>query len=90
MGELVEKAQTCVVPSSSIHDDLHLICYTLERVNKIPGKSVVLVHLDLSKPFDRVAHWYLVPSPQRLGFAQSFAALYSNIDSIVLLETVQH
>lgn len=33
----------------SFHNNLHFLCYTLEKVNRIPGKSGSIAHLDQTK-----------------------------------------
>lgn len=45
-GNLVVETQTCAITGRLIHDNFHLICYTLQRVGKTTGKGGALVHLD--------------------------------------------
>lgn len=59
--KLVGNVQTCTIPGKLIQNNLHLMHYTLERVNKLSHKCRALVRLDLSKAFDRVDHQYLLP-----------------------------
>lgn len=51
----------------SIHDNLHLVHYSLENVRIIAGKRMSLVNLDQTKVFDRVDHWYLVVLHKEVG-----------------------
>lgn len=54
--DFVGVTQTRAIPHRSIHEDLHLTRYILERVGKIPGKCEVLVHIDQPKSFENVGH----------------------------------
>lgn len=83
MGE----AQTCAIPSRKIQDNLHLIRYTIEQVDKISDIVGTLGKLDLSKAFKRVAQWYLAVVLQVVGLGLTFSrcinAIYRNINSVV-------
>ena len=87
VGRLVGDAQTCAIPNRSIHDNLHLTRYIIERVGKEPGMGGALINLDQSKAFDRVDHQYLAAVLRAAGFGPVFrgwiAAMYSNICSVV-------
>lgn len=45
VGGFVE-AQTCAIPGRSIHNYFHFLCYTLEKVNRIPDKGGAMVYLN--------------------------------------------
>lgn len=59
LKKLVDKMQTPIVPSRSIHDNLHLMRNTTERVVKEPGMGETLINLDQSKAFDKLDSRYL-------------------------------
>lgn len=79
---LIGDVQTDTIPNRSIHDNLHLIRYFIERVGKEPGMSVVLINLDQSKAFNRVNHQYLEAVLALASFGLNFrgwiTAMYSD------------
>lgn len=80
---LVGEVKACAIADRSIQDNLLFLRNTTERVNRIPGKSEIMVHLDQSKAFNRFDHQYLAVVLTAAGFGPTFrewiTALYSNI-----------
>lgn len=87
MGGLFGEAQTCAISGRNIHDNLHLVCYSLERFEQNSGKRGALFHLGQSKAFDRVDHKYVVAVLEAAGLNPNFhrwiAAMNSDIESVV-------
>lgn len=83
---LVGKTQAYAIPDKTIQDNLHLLRYTLQRLNSNDDKGGAVVNLDQSKVFDRFDHRYLVSALAQfcLGFdfLRWIIQLYSNIDFI--------
>ncbi len=87
--KLVGEAQTCAIPGRSIHDNLHLVRYIIERVSNKPGFGRAMINVDQSKAFDRVDHRYLAAVLRAAGLGPVFrgwiASMYSGICSVVKL-----
>lgn len=87
MSGIINEAKMCAIPNISIHNNLSLIRYSLEVVNRVPGKGGTLVYIDQSKTFNRVNRWYLllVLMTDKLGltFLSWIIALYIDINSII-------
>lgn len=88
---LVWEAQSCDISGRFIHDNLHLIRYSIERVGQTSDKGGVLVHLDQSKTFDRLNHEYLVVVLEVTCLGPNFrnwiTAMYSGIESTVRMNS---
>lgn len=58
--DLVGEAHTCAISKRPIHDNRHIIRYTIEKVTKEPDMGRTLMNLDQSKAFSWVDQLYMV------------------------------
>lgn len=87
VGSLEREAQTCTTLNASIHDNLHLMEYIIEKAETEAGFGGALINLDQLKVFDRVDHLYLEAVLKvdgfRLVFRSWFAEVYTGIYLVV-------
>lgn len=53
IGSLIKEAQMCAIPSRSIHNNLHLMWYIVERAGTKTDFDGSLMNFDQLKAFDR-------------------------------------
>lgn len=84
---VIGEVQICAVPGRTIHDNLHNICYALERsVIVHQARMGALIYLVQAKAFDRVDHRHMYVLAQfvlSIVFPRRTTKLYNDIDSIV-------
>ena len=87
MPSIVHSDQTCSVVGRSVFSNLHLICDTLDMINKT-DKTGIFVMLDEMKGFDRVNHDFLMRVLAKFGFGPSFCRWVSLFCSNVFSQII--
>ena len=71
MNSIVHQDQTCGVVGHTIFSNLHLVCDTLDFIDKT-NEPAILLTLDQEKAFDLVDHEFMLRVLRKFGFSPSF------------------
>lgn len=86
VGSLIGQAQSRTILNRSIHDNLHLMRYIIQRIRTKAGFGGALVNLYQSKAFNKVNQRYLEAVLKAAGFGSVFSgwvtAMHSDTCSV--------